>query len=225
MVIIYLLVFAVQIFLQVKAIRSGSKKLWLVLILLELVSSFTANRVQEYYDNLPGYGFMPGLSYLDKVLVSFFASALYLICFLVSSCIYIILEEKKKKIFPIFAVASFLLLVVGTWYLGNEFIRNFDKIKCTGTIVGYTYVNMGGTEEPWPLIEFTVDGKQYQDDYPMFEGAELGKEITVYAYPVRATYKCVLSKVNNKFIYIPAFLLSGICWLLRRKKRVTVAGS
>jgi len=219
MVIIYLLVFALQIFLQVKAIRSGSKKLWLVLILFELVAAFTANRIQEYYDNLPSEGFLSGLSYLDQIVISLLASLLYAIFFLVSSCIYIVLEEKKKKIFPIFAMVSFLLLVVGCWYLGNEFIRNFDKIKCTGTIVGYNNVNVGGTEEPWPLIEFTVDGKQYQDDYPMFEGAELGKEITVYAYPVRATYKCTLYKANNKYIYIPAFLLSGICFLLRRKKR------
>jgi hypothetical protein len=177
-----------------------------------------ANRIQAYYDSLPGYGIMPGFSYMGEVLLSFFASVLYGACFLISSCIFIVLEEKKKKIIPFYALAVFLFLVVGTWYLGNEFIRNFDKIKCTGTIVGYTDVNMGGTEEQWPLIEFTVDGKQYQDDYPMFEGAELGTEITVYAYPVRATYKCVLSKVNNKFIYIPAFVLCAFFLLVRRKK-------
>jgi hypothetical protein len=214
----YLLVFILQIVLQVKAIRKGLKKLWISLVLLELISMLAANRIQAYYDSLPGYGIMPGFSYMGEVLLSFFASVLYGACFLISSCIFIVLEEKKKKIIPFYALAVFLFLVVGTWYLGNEFIRNFDKIKCTGTIVGYTDVNMGGTEEQWPLIEFTVDGKQYQDDYPMFEGAELGTEITVYAYPVRATYKCVLSKVNNKFIYIPAFVLCAFFLLVRRKK-------
>ncbi len=223
MVIVYLLVFVLLIFLQVQAIRRDSKKLWLILILLELVSVLAAYRIQEYYDNLPGYGFMPGLSYLDEVLFSFFASVLYGACFLISSCIFIAREEKKKKVVPIFAVAGFLLLVVGGWYLGNEFIRNFDKIKCTGTIVGYTEINVGGIMEQWPLIEFTVDGKQYQDDYPMFEGADLGAEITVYAYPVRATYKCVLNKVNNKPIYIPAFVLAGLLLLVRKKKRLTEA--
>lgn len=223
MVTIYLLVFALQIFLQVKAIRIGSKKLWLALILFELVAAFTANRIQEYYDNLPSEGFLSGLSYLDQIVISLLASLLYAMFFLVSSCIYLVLEEKKKKSIPIFAVVSFLLLVVGVFFLGNEFIRNFDKIKCTGTVIGYNNVNVGGTEESWPLIEFTVEGKQYQDDYPMFEGAELGKEITVYASPVRATYRCTLYKTSFKHIYIPAFLLSGICFLLRRKKRVTVA--
>ena len=222
MVTIYLLVFALQIFLQVKAIRSGSKKLWLILILFELASMVTANRIQVYYDNLPSDGFLSGLNYLGEVVFSLLASMLYGICFLISSCIFIVLEEKKKKIIPIFAVVSFLLLVVGVFFMGNEFIRNFDKIKCTGTIIGYNNVNVGGTEESWPLIEFTVEGKQYQDDYPMFEGAELGKEITVYASPVRATYRCTLYKTSFKHIYIPAFLLSGICFLLRRKKRVTV---
>ena len=223
MVTIYLLVFALQIFLQVKAIRSGSKKLWLALILFELVAAFTANRIQEYYDNLPSEGFLSGLSYLDQIVISLLASLLYAMFFLVSSCIYIVLEEKKKKIVPIFAMVSFLFLVVGIFFLGNEFIQNFDKIKCTGTIVGYNTVNVGGTEESWPLIEFTVDGKQYQDDCPFFEGAELGKEITVYASPVRAPYRCILYKTSFKHIYIPVFLLSGMCFLLRRKKRETVA--
>ncbi|MBQ8632908.1 MAG: hypothetical protein IJ420_04830 [Lachnospiraceae bacterium] len=222
MVTIYLLVFALQIFLQVKAIRSGSKKLWLILILFEFASMVAANRIQAYFDNLRGVGFMPGLTYLEEVVFSLLASMLYGICFLISSCIFIVREEKKKKILPIFAVVSFLLLVVGIFFLGNEFIQNFDKIKCTGTIVGYNTVNVGGTEESWPLIEFTVDGKQYQDDCPFFEGAELGKEITVYASPVRATYRCILYKTSFKHIYIPAFLLSGICFLLRRKKRETV---
>lgn len=222
MVTIYLLVFVLQIFLQVKAIRSGSKKLWLILISMEFISMVAANRIQEYYDNLPSDGFMSGLNYLGEVVFSLLASMLYGICFLISSCIFIFREEKKKKIIPIFAMISFLLLVVGIFFLGNEFIRNFDKIKCTGTIIGYNNVNVGGTEESWPLIEFTVEGKQYQDDYPMFEGAELGKEITVYASPVRATYRCTLYKTSFKHIYIPAFLLSGICFLLRRKKRVTV---
>ena len=223
MVTIYLLVFALQIFLQVKAIRSGSKKLWLALILFELVAAFTANRIQEYYDNLPSEGFLSGLSYLDQIVISLLASLLYAMFFLVSSCIYIVLEEKKKKIVPIFAMVSFLFLVVGIFFLGNEFIQNFDKIKCTGTIVGYNTVNVGGTEESWPLIEFTVDGKQYQDDCPFFEGAELGKEITVYASPVRAPYRWILYKTSFKHIYIPVFLLSGMCFLLRRKKRETVA--
>ena len=168
MVTIYLLVFALQIFLQVKAIRSGSKKLWIILIIFEFSSMVAANRIQAYYDNLQGVGFMPGLTYLGEVVFSLLASMLYGICFLVSSCIFIVREERKKKILSIFAVLSFLFLVVGIFFMGNEFIQNFDKIRCTGTIVGYNDVNVGGTMEQWPLIEFTVDGKKYQDDYPMF---------------------------------------------------------
>ena len=175
LLIMYLLLFVLHIFLQVQAIRKDSKKLWLTLFLVELVSTLAANRIQNYFDNLPGDGFMPGLTYLGEVVFSLLASMLYGICFLVSSCIFIVREERKKKILPIFAVLSFLFLVVGIFFMGNEFIRNFDKIKCIGTIVGYNEVNVGGTMEQWPLIEFTVDGKKYQDDYPMFEGAELGK--------------------------------------------------
>lgn len=225
LVIIYLLFFVLYIILLVNAIRKDSKKLWIILFLLELISMLVAIRLQAYYDSLPGYGFMPGFSYLGEVLSSFFASILYGACFLISSCIFIVMEEKKKKIAPFLALAGFLFLVVGIFFMGNEFIRNFDKIKCIGTIVGYNEVNVGGTMEQWPLIEFTVDGKQYQDDYPMFEGAGLGTEITVYAYPVGDAYKCILYKTSFKHVYIPAFLLSGICFLLRRKKWVTAQNS
>ena len=40
--------------------------------------------VMIYYNNLPGYGFMPGLTYLGEVLFSFGAVVLYCISFLIS---------------------------------------------------------------------------------------------------------------------------------------------
>lgn len=112
-----------QIVLQVKAIRTDARKLWISLFLL------------------------------------------------VSACIYIVLEEKKKNIVPVFALTVFLLVVLGCYYLGDEVISNYDKTKTTGTIVGFEEIHNGDEIEQWSVIEFTVGEERYQDDYPMLEGA------------------------------------------------------
>ena len=175
--------------------------------------------LKEYYNCLPGYGFMPGLSYFGEVLFSFCASVLYGAAFISSACIFIVIEEKKKKVTPFLALAGFLFLVLGTYYLGDEISHNYNKTKSTGTIIRLEEVHTGGGTEQWPVIEFTVGEERYQDEYPMFEGAVVGKEITIYYYPQGDTYKCILSKTDNKLIYIPAFLFGSLFWFMRRRKK------
>ncbi len=97
LLILYFLLFVVQIVLQVLAIRKKSKKFWLVLLLLEPVSMIAAMVLMRYYDSLPGYGFMPGLSYLGEVLFSFGAGVLYGVNFLISLCICIVQAKKRNK--------------------------------------------------------------------------------------------------------------------------------
>ncbi len=217
--ITYILIFLLQIVLLVKAVRSKSKKLWVVLFLIELVSMLAAIGLKEYYDKLPGYGFMPGLTYIGEVLFSFGASVLYGVFFLGSACVFIVKEEKKKNIPPFFALAGFLLWVLGIYFLGDEIINNYDKTKSTGTVIGFEEVHTGGGIEQWPVIEFTVGEECYQQEYPMFEGAVDGKEIKIYYYPQGDTYKFVLSRTNNKLIYAPALLLGCFFWFRRRKHR------
>ena len=111
--LVYIVIFVLQIILLVKAFRSKNKKIWVALLVLELVSTFVAIGCKEYYNSLPGYGFMPGLTYMGEVLFSFFASILYGANFLVSACIFIATEEKKRSMNPLFAIVFFLLCVVG----------------------------------------------------------------------------------------------------------------
>lgn len=213
----YILIFVVQIVLLVKAIRRNSKRRWIVLFAIELVPMLAAIVLKEYYNSLPGYGFMPGLSYLGEVLSSFLASVLYGVLLLVSISIFLIIEEKKKQVTPLFALAGFLLWVLGIYFLGHEIIHNYDKTKSTGTIVGFEEVQTGGGIEPWPVIEYTVDNVSYQDDYPLSD-VSVGEEIEIYYYPQGDAYKCVIHKTNNKWIYIPAFLFGSVALFLRRKK-------
>lgn len=215
----YILIFVVQIVLLVKSIRRKSKKLWVGLFLVEIVSMLIAIGLKEYYDSLPGYGFMPGFSYFGEILFSFCASVLYGVLLLISVSIFLAIEEKKKQITPFFALAGFLLWVLGIFYLGNEIIHNYDKTKSIGTVVGFEEVQTGGGSEHWPVIEFTVDNESYQDDYPLYEDAYVGEEIEIYYYPQGDTYKCVIHKTDNKLIYIPAFLLESVALFLRRKKQ------
>lgn len=140
----YILIFILQIVLLVKSIRRDSKKLWVRLFLLELIPMFIAIVLEKYYDNLPGYGFMPGLTYMGEVLFSFGASVLYGVSFLISACIFIVIEEKKKNIAPFFALAGFLLWVLGIYYLGDEISHNYNKTKSTGTVIGFEEVRTGG---------------------------------------------------------------------------------
>ena len=219
LLVIYILVLILQIVLLVQAIRRKSKKRWVVLFIIELVSALVATGVKEYYDSLPGYGFMPGFSYLGDILFSFCASVLYGVLLLVSVSIFLVIEEKKKHISPFFALVGFLLWILGIGFLGNEILHNYDKTKSTGTIVGFEEVQTGSGIEQWPVIEFVVGEERYQDDYPMFEGASVGKKIKIYYYPQGDTYKCALRKTDHKPIYLPAILFGSIVLFIRRKKR------
>ncbi len=86
LLITYILILILQIILLVIAIRK--KKLWGMLFSIEVIPMVIAIGLTIRYNNLPGYGFMPGLSYLGEVLFSFGATILYGINFLISVCFY-----------------------------------------------------------------------------------------------------------------------------------------
>ncbi|HAB88400.1 MAG TPA: hypothetical protein DCE60_05225 [Coprococcus sp.] len=71
------------------------KKLWRILFSAELIPLLISIGLMIYYNNLPGYGFMPGLTYLGEVLFSFGAVVLYCISFLISICSYIAISNKQ----------------------------------------------------------------------------------------------------------------------------------
>lgn len=94
LLITYIAILILQIILLVITIRKKTKKLWRILFSIELIPMFISIGVMIYYNNLPGYGFMPGLSYLGEVLSSFGAAVLYGISFLVSICSRIVTAKK-----------------------------------------------------------------------------------------------------------------------------------
>lgn len=84
MLIAYMVILVLQIVLLVLSLRKKQKKLWLSLFLVEVIPMLIANGLRIYYDSLPGYGIMPGLTYIGEVLYSYGASIVYCLVFVVS---------------------------------------------------------------------------------------------------------------------------------------------
>lgn len=84
LLVAYVMIFVLQIALLVLSIRKKQKKLWLSLFLVEVIPMLIANGLRIYYDSLPGYGIMPGLTYIGEVLYSYGASIIYCVLFVIS---------------------------------------------------------------------------------------------------------------------------------------------
>jgi len=95
--ITYIVVFIMQIVLFVSAIRKRKKRFWILLFSAEIIPLFIAYMLMHYYDNLPGYGFMSGFTYMGEVLFSFGAAVLYGVVFLISVVSYIVIIKNRDR--------------------------------------------------------------------------------------------------------------------------------
>ena len=162
--IIYILAFITQIVCLVKCIKNKLK--WSILIFFEIISIITAMLLMNYYDSLPGSGFMPGLTYLGEVLGSFAAMILYIAMFIITITIKIIilLINKKKQgkdyfpkikfIIKIFAIIAVLIGIIST--IGAA-IHNYNTCKVSAIIVDNV------EDEGWyhPVVQFDANGTTY----------------------------------------------------------------
>ena len=95
LLILYLLVFIIEIILLVKFIRSKQKKYWLINVILECLFIVISIYIYNIYDNLPGYGLMPGLSYVTERLFSFCSCVLNVIMYFITLCSKLIVRNNK----------------------------------------------------------------------------------------------------------------------------------
>lgn len=96
MVILYIFLLALQVLSFILAIRRKTKRYWISLFVLEAASAVLAWRLGVWFDSLPGYGFMPGLTYFAETLFSYGAAILYCGMLAVSAATGIILHSKRK---------------------------------------------------------------------------------------------------------------------------------
>lgn len=97
LLIIYVIILILQIICLVFSFRKKIKKLWICLLLFDFISMVTALMLMFYYDSLPGYGFMPGLTYLGEIAFSFCATVVYLVMLLVSFISFLCMRRKINK--------------------------------------------------------------------------------------------------------------------------------
>lgn len=95
MVILYISLLAIQVLSFILAIRRKSKRYWVSLFVLESVSAVLAWRLGVWFDGLPGYGIMPGLSYISETLFGYGTAVISLGIAALSAILWIILKKKN----------------------------------------------------------------------------------------------------------------------------------
>lgn len=95
MVILYIFLLALQVLSLILAIRRKSKRYWISLFILEAVSAVLAWRLGVWFDHLPGYGFMPGLTYISETLFGYGTAAISLGIAALSAILWIVLKKKN----------------------------------------------------------------------------------------------------------------------------------
>lgn len=98
LLIAYFIILAAQITSLVFAVKKKTTKLWVGTFVAEIIPLILSIITMMYFNSLPGYGFMPGLSYLGEILFSFGAAALYAIMILVSFIVFLCVRKRKKII-------------------------------------------------------------------------------------------------------------------------------
>ena len=93
----YLLALAIQIVMYAGCLKMPVRVRWSMLFLCEMCALTAAVYFTCYYNALPGYGMMPGLTYFTETLASMAGAVVYLCMLLVSVLSCVILKLKYKK--------------------------------------------------------------------------------------------------------------------------------
>lgn len=183
----YILAFIIQIILMVKCFKHKVK--WRILLIFETICILIAMFIGNYYSSLPGYGFMPGLTYLGQVMVSYISMIIYIIMFCVTLLIKTILYLRKKKeegkdYFPIIKlvirIMGIIILGIGivSWIICT--IYNYNIGEASAAIID----NMMD-ESKWyhPVVQYNVDGITYtaiNTNISSMQKLSINHEITIY---------------------------------------------
>lgn len=224
MAILYIIIFILLlIFLIVNLIKYLKYKTKLVrLFLLNIFSIALFMILLIYYNNLPGYGFMPGLSYLGEVLLSFCAVILYsiiLIIAIVSKLILFLLEKKKqgKNYFPkIIIIIAIFLFVFGSYNLILDLKNDLNVGTTNGKIISYD--EKKGFKKP--IVEYKINNEIYKATIEVLNknilNSNLGDTIEIHYNKKKPAELAYLSYYEN--VYVPCFFISIILFIVSIKK-------
>ena len=95
--IVYICLFILDLYLLVRALKPYSARRLFVAYLSELGSLLAALIIMWFYDQAPGYGIMPGLTYIQEVFYSLGAAVLFTGLLLLSLVIGAFAAHRRKK--------------------------------------------------------------------------------------------------------------------------------
>lgn len=93
----YLLALAIQIVMFAGCLKKPVRIRWSLLFLCELCALTAAVYFSIYYNFLPGYGMMPGLTYFAETMYSMAGAVVYLCMLVLSVLACVIMKLKHKK--------------------------------------------------------------------------------------------------------------------------------
>lgn len=205
----------IQIVFCVITVIKNAKWKWLYAFLgISYVVSVT---LVVYFESLPGEGFMPGLSHLGDVLTAFTCAAVSVLLLFVSICIKIVRDEKCNNISPLYLLVATVFVFAGCILVSDDIFMNIDLIKEKGVVVGFSEYE-GTYSENYPIVEFNVDGKDFQRQMYK-EGTYVGDKVDIYVCSNNNGKDYFITYPNfNGYFYIPCFLIGAVFFIIRKKK-------
>jgi len=97
LLLFYLLALAIQIVMFAGCLKKPVRVRWSMLFLCELCALTAAVYFSIYYNSLPGYGMMPGLTYFAEALYSMVGAVGYLGMLILSVLACLIVKLKNHK--------------------------------------------------------------------------------------------------------------------------------
>ncbi len=208
--LIYVLIIT-QIVWLIMYISNKTKKV-LGLFILELITFVCGTVMATYYEQLPGTGMMPGLSYLGEILLGYLAVLLTSLIFVITATVIIIRTKKSWLLF--FAL---LFFVMGTLTVTLQIHLNWGVQKVKATVLEYTTEQSGSNVYDVMRVSFSAEGKEYVEKRHIYEKEyEIGEEIDIYIKKIQPTTydeeKYSMTYYENYFwVY---FIFYGISLLL-----------
>lgn len=95
MVIVYILLLLLQVAALIFAICRKAKAYWVSAWITEALSAALAWGLGVYYDSLPGYGIMPGLTYFTEAIFGYGTAVISLGIAALSAILWIVWKKKK----------------------------------------------------------------------------------------------------------------------------------
>lgn len=218
----YWVIFIVQIVLLKKSIRKQEKKYWISLFLIEIIPIMVGSWF--FFYGLPGITYsnsdmFSGLTALGDGLYLTGALIIYFIMLFITVCARVIIFEKNEKRNqrvsknPILLILAITLISIEIFSIIYVIYDNFYMRTTTGTVV-----EIEDVENYYALIQYEVDGEEYQGKRYVDDTVNIGDEIKVaYNYKSKSLGYII---TEQPILCLPLFIIGLLLLFIRFKGRI-----